>query len=134
MGGLIIRLIDLVFILLFGFIAISQIDALKEIQPPESTEAAGYASEATRVIIVNVRRDGTYPIDDGALIIPDSTRLQRFLANQAQLSAQDKRPLGIRIRAGFDTPVHYSMIAARICSDLSLPKGLDVVRVVKRGM
>lgn len=134
MSGLIIRLIDLVFILLFGFIAISQIGALPEVQPPKSTEAASYEAGAKRVIVVGVRKDGTYPIDDGIVVLPDSARLQRFLAEQAALSARSGEALGVRIRASFDTPVHYSLIVARICGALDLPKGLDVVRVAKQGL
>lgn len=133
-GGLIIRLIDLVFILLFGFIVISQIDATKELQPAESTEAASFDNDSTRVIIVGVRKDGVFPINDGSLMFSDSTGLQQYLAEQASLAQQTGKPLGIRIRANFDTPVHYSLMAAQICSNLGLPKGLDVVKVVKRSM
>lgn len=134
MSGLIIRLIDLVFILLFGFIAISQVEALKEFRPPESTEASSYEDEARRVVLVGVRKDGAYTIGAGAIVMPDSVRLHRFLAEQAALAAQTRKALGIRIRADFDAPIHYSMIVAQICSALGLPKGLDVVKVVRKSL
>ncbi len=130
-GGLILRLIDLVFILLFGFIVISQINTSKMINPPKSTEA-GTHKDSTAVIIVGVLPNGQYPINDGQTVLPDSTRLQRYLDQEARKAMAAGLPLGVRIRANWDAPVRYSLAAAQICKDLGLPKGLDVVRTLQK--
>jgi len=131
-GGLIVRLIDLVFILLFGFIVISQITAMKEIEPPKSTEAKPYENDSTQVIIVGVRTNGSYPIDDGEVVMNDSTELYHYLSHEAQEATAAGIPLGVRIRSNWDAPVRFTMAAAMICKDLGLPKGLDAMRLVSK--
>jgi biopolymer transport protein ExbD len=126
---LIIRLIDIVFILLFGFIAVSQIDTSMAIDPPKSSEAGEGRPGGKNLIIVGVTKDGTFPIDSGDLILLDEDELRRFLAEKQAAAGQEGKELGIRIRANWDSPVEYSLTVAQICRNLGLPKGLDVIKL-----
>jgi biopolymer transport protein ExbD len=124
----IIRLIDIVFILLFGFVSVSQVSSIKTIEPPKSTEASEAEPEGARIITVGVEKDGNYPIDGGEVVFQTLNDLRSFFAE-----AREKQPamqqIGVRIRAHWESPLEYSIAVARICKDLGLPKGLDVVRV-----
>ena len=133
-GNIMVRLIDLVFILLFGFIAISQFSTAKEVQPPKSSESTAYVdNDSMTVIVVCVLADGSFPINDGSVVMPDSTSLHHFLEDETQKATRDEKMLGVRIRARFDSPLHRSMAVAQICKSLGVSKGLDVMRVESDG-
>lgn len=129
MGKLMIRLIDVVFNLLFGFIAISQIGSNLPIVLPKSTEAMDVAPNDAHTILVGVTKDGTYPVEKGALVLRNSNELRSYLTKKLGETKQNRVPLGVRICADWDSPVEYGIAVARICRDLGIPKGLDVVRL-----
>lgn len=126
---LIIRMIDIVFILLFGFIAVSQIDSSAAIEPPKSTEAMEGAPEGTRTIIIGVTKDGTYPIGAGEVVLKNLSELRSYLIQIIEEAENEGTQLGIRIRANWDSPVEYGLAVAKLCSNLGIPKGLDVVKL-----
>lgn len=128
-GNLVIRLIDIVFLLLFGFIAVSQVDSGAAIEPPKSTEANTAAPDGAEIIIIGVTKEGTYPVDNGYQVLKNQRELQAYLVEKTRQANSRKARLGVRIRANFDAPVEYGLAVARLCRDLSLPKGLDVVRM-----
>lgn len=125
---LIIRLIDIVFILLFAFISVSQIDTLAVIDPPKSTEATMTAPQGTYTEIIGVSKDGSYLVDNGARALHSAAALRRYLITRVQELEEAKKQLGVRIRANWDSPVEYGIRVADICSELGLQKGLDVVQ------
>ncbi len=131
-NNLMIRLIDIVFILLFGFIAVSQISNAEAIDPAKSTEARQGAPEGAVILIVGVHADGTFTVDRDSKSFRRLRDLRQYLGRlQSQLQAEGK-PLGVRIRANWDAPTRYSLQVARLCRDLGIPKGLDVVRVLEK--
>ena len=124
----IVRLIDIVFILLFGFVAVSQVSSVKTIEPPKSTEVPDAVPEGARIITVGVAKDGTYAIDTGEVALQTLEDLQSFLT-EAKDGQPEGEQLGVRIRAHWESPLEYTMAVAKICKNLGLPKGLDVVKV-----
>lgn len=125
---LMLRLIDVVFNLLFAFIAISQIGFSLAIELPKSTEAATEAPESTNIVIIGVTKEGTYPVERGDRELKSIQEVQRFLMQKQQETRGQGVQLGVRIRADWNSPVEYGMALARVCRDLGIPKGLDVVR------
>lgn len=125
---LMLRLIDVVFNLLFAFIAISQIGFSLAIELPKSTEAATEAPESTNIVIIGVTKEGTYPVERGDRELKSIQEVQRFLMQKQQEARGQGVQLGVRIRADWNSPVEYGMTLARVCRDLGIPKGLDVVR------
>jgi biopolymer transport protein ExbD len=132
-NGMILRLIDVVFILLFAFIAVSQVDMTLAVDPPKSVESGPFKSDSTEVVTVCVLNDGKYPIDDGQLVLADSLSLHNYLREVAAHAAKTGKAVGVRIRANWDSPIEYSLAAANICRSLGLSKGLDVAAIGRRG-
>ena len=122
-SGFVVRFVDVVLILLFGFISISSVRAT-EIELPESTETPPPAPESEEVLFVGIRPDGTYLVDEERQEIQGAANLLRFVASE--LEAVGDRPLKVRIRASHDTPMRYLIDAARVCDELGLPKALEV--------
>jgi len=127
-NNLVIRLIDVVFNLLFGFIAISQIGLSAAIEPPKSTEAVESAPDAAVTIIVGVTKEGTYPVDAGNLVLNNIGAVKGYLAEKMTKASTQGQQLGIRIMADWDSSVEYSLALARLCRELGIPKGLDVIK------
>ena len=126
---LMIRMIDVVFILLFAFIAVSQIGSSSAIDPPKSTEAMDSAPDEAHTIIIGVTKEGTYPVDSGNKVIKNIYELKRYLTQQISRATVNRGRLGVRIRADWDSPVEHGLAVARLCRDLGLAKGLDVVKL-----
>jgi biopolymer transport protein ExbD len=128
-AGLILRLIDVVFNLLFAFIAISQISVAAQIEPPKSTEAPKLKDDSLNVLIVGVLKDGQFDIGNGKLVLTDSTSLDRYLSQWVRQNREGDKPLGVRIRADKESAVEHSLVVANICRSLGVAKGIDVMRV-----
>lgn len=128
-SNLMIRLIDVVFILLFAFIAISQLGANLAIEPPKSSEAMEVAPDGEQTVIIGVTKEGTYPVDSGNLILKNISELQGYLTEKMSEAAAKGGQVGVRIRANWDSSVEFSLAAAKLCRDLGIPKGLDVVKL-----
>ena len=126
---LMIRMIDIVFILLFGFIAVSQIGSSAAIEPPKSTEAEETAPDDENTVVIGVTREGTYPVDAGNLVLNTINELKRYLMGKASEAKIKRKQLGVRIRADWDSPVEHSLAVAELCRDMGIPKGLDVVKL-----
>ena len=131
-SNLMLRMIDIVFILLFGFIAVSQISSAEAIEPPKSTEADEGAPPGAIILIVGVRSDGTYSVDRDDLSFASPSQLRRYLAQVLAEAQREGKDLGVRIRANWDAPVERTMKVAKICRDLGIPKGLDVIKVTTK--
>lgn len=127
--NLMIRLIDVVFILLFGFIAISQIGISAAIEPAKSTEAEQSGTDAPIEIIIGVESDGSYPVEAGNVVLRDIRELRGYLSQKMAEAAAQGAPLGVRIRAAWDSSVEHSLAVARLCRELGIPKGLDVIKM-----
>jgi biopolymer transport protein ExbD len=126
---LMIRMIDVVFILLFGFIAVSQIGSNAAIEPPKSNEAEETAPDDAHTIVIGVTREGTFPVESGNVMLKNIAELQRYLRTKASESARQGEPIGVRIRANWDSSVEHSLAIAKLCRDMGIPKGLDVVKL-----
>jgi biopolymer transport protein ExbD len=128
-NNLMIRLIDVVFNLLFAFIAISQLGSSLSIKPPKSTEAMESAPDDAQTVIIGVTKEGTYPVESGNLVLKNTSELQVYLTEKASEVAAKGGQLGVRIRANWDSSVEYSLAVAKLCRDLGISKGLDVVKL-----
>ncbi len=126
-SSLFIRLIDVVLILLFGFIAISEIDIRSQIKLAKSTTVPVTAPDREVVIYVGVLPDGRYLVEKESRMIEQPKVLAGYLQNkQSEFTTHHKR-LKIRIRTNYDAPVKYAFAVVNICQELGIPVGLDVV-------
>jgi len=122
-SGFVVRFVDVVMILLFGFISISSVRAT-EIDLAESTETPAPSPESEEVVFIGIRADGTYLVDEERREIRGANNLLRFVASE--LSRVGDGPVKVRIRASHDTPMRFLVDAARVCDELGVPKALEV--------
>ncbi|MGB1656458.1 MAG: ExbD/TolR family protein [Longimicrobiales bacterium] len=126
-SGFVVRFVDVVLILLFGFISISSVRAT-EIELPESTETGAPPPEVEEVVFVSIRTDGTYLVDEERVEIRGARNLFAWVA--AEVDAMGDVPVKVRIRASHDTPMRYLVDAARVCDELGVDKTLEVLMSV----
>jgi len=122
-SGFVVRFVDVVLILLFGFISISSVRAT-EIDLAESTETPAPAPDTEEVLFVGIRPDGTYLVDEERIELRGPNELLEYL--DAQLGLLGDRPVSVRIRASHDSAMRFLVDAARVADELGLPKALEV--------
>lgn len=122
-SGFVVRFVDVVLILLFGFISISSTRET-EIDLPESSELAPPLPEMEEVLFVAIRGDGTYLVDNERQALGDPESLYRFLA--AQLADLAPTPVKVRIRAAHDAPMGVLVEASRVCEELAVATSFEV--------
>ena len=128
-GTLMIRMIDIVFILLFGFVAVSQISRAEDIEPSKSTQAEKAAPDGVHVVVIGVRSDGSYSGEGGDVEFASLDAVRTYIESRQKQVAHEQKKLGVRIRANWDAPALQALRVAKLCKTLQVPKGLDVVRV-----
>lgn len=127
-SGLIIRLIDVVLILLFGFIAISEISKKSRIDLPESEAVPATAPDREVVVYIGILPDGRYLVEDETSVIDDPATLMRYvLQKQGELNSRNIR-MRVRVRANHDSQVRYAFTVVNICQETKIPVGLDVIK------
>lgn len=122
-SGFVVRFVDVVLILLFGFISISSVRAT-EIELPQSTETPVPPPEFEEVVFVGIRPDGTYLVDEERVELVGARSLLGWL--DGELDRIGDAPVKVRIRASGTTPMRYLVDAARVCDELGVPKALEV--------
>ena len=99
------------------------------IEPPKSTEATEGVPEGAHVLVIGVTQQGTFSVGSGELILKNKQELYRYLSQQdQQIRAMDLQT-GVRIRADFNAEVDHALAVAKICRNLGIAKGLDVVKL-----
>jgi biopolymer transport protein ExbD len=127
-NGMIIRLIDVVMLLLFGFISISQISRKSMIALPRSVSVPPAVPDREEIVFIGVLPDGTFLVENETRSIIDPAMLQIYLRQtQARLAVQ-KTNMRVRIRANWDVSMSHVFKAVASCDALKLPAGLDVIR------
>ena len=122
-SGFIVRFVDVVLILLFGFITISNLQN-SEVILPESTEAQPRPMEVDEVAFIGVLPDGTFLIEDETMLISSIGMLRTHLSET--VAALPDGALKVRIRSSWDAPVQYALDVAALCDELGLETSIEV--------
>jgi biopolymer transport protein ExbD len=128
-SNLMIRMIDVVFILLFGFIAVSQISQVEAIEPPNSNEALNSAPEGPHVLVIGVKSADRFSVENGDKVFRNLYSLKNYIEQAAGKAADAEQEFRVRIRANWDAPIESCMKVAKLCRDLGYAKGIDVLKV-----
>lgn len=131
-GGTLIRLIDVVFILLFGFISISEINQKSQIELPKSKETPPSNPDREQVIFVGITSDGKFLVENETRMIEGVRTLYFYLQGKVNQARRENTLLRVRIRSNWNTPVKYTAAVANLCENLKIPKGVDVHRISAR--
>lgn len=122
-AGYLLRFVDIVLILLFGFICISSIKP-STVQPPKSSEAPNKNVDPNQIVSVNIKDDGTILVEDGARSLGSTQQLRSFLREKRQTYGRDA--MKARLRSSRTAPIIYLMQAAKVCKQLGIRKSMEV--------
>lgn len=122
-GGFLLRFVDVVLILLFGFIVISDIDEDSQIVLPESTETEQADPELFDVIYIGITSEGVYFDERENISFASADDLRNYIQRHKNRYGEDAK---VRIRANYDTQASHTIEVARICDELGVKKSIDV--------
>jgi biopolymer transport protein ExbD len=125
-GGMIVRFIDIVMILLFGFICSSELSRQSKIRLPTTLELPPSNPDPEVVVFVGVQNDGSYLIEEEKARTKDPGLLEHYLLNKKNELAQTRYKMRVRVRANHDTPIRFVMKAADVCDRIDVLKSVDV--------
>jgi biopolymer transport protein ExbD len=125
-SGIVIRLIDVVLILLFGFISISEVSQKTQISLPKSTEVPLSNPDKEEILIIGITTDGEYLVDEESRKIVDVRILENYIWDKQMAYIALEAKMRVRIRSDRDAPAKYTMRLARLCDQLNIPKSIDV--------
>lgn len=126
-GDIVIRLIDVVLILLFGFISISQVSRNSQIDLPKSTQIPLSNPDKEEILIINITKNGEYLVDDETRTI-NGDSLYNYIYQKKKLFEADEALIRVRIRSDRDAPARFTFDLATICDHLNIAKSIDVQR------
>lgn len=126
-GGIVIRLIDVVLILLFGFISISEISSKSLVQLPKSKQMTYALPDKEDLLIIGITADGKFLVEEESEMIEDFNSLKFYIVTKHAENVRNKVDTRVRIRSNWDTPIKYTIAVANVCDMLQIPKGMDVV-------
>ena len=127
-NSMIIRLVDVVFILLFGFISISEIDRKSQIKLPKSIQVPPSMPDKEQVIFIGVLPDGAYLVDDEMVSITEVSMLEKYIYGLKKQLLSSGIKMKVRVRANYDASVKYAFRVVEICQNGKIPVGLDVIK------
>jgi len=133
-GGLMIRLIDIVFILLFGFISISEIGPQHSIEPPKTTHPRPEQDEGQQVLFIGITRPGLFIIETPNGVTMHSSDIEQVKKLLAEIGAKidpESTNLMVHICSNWDAPIKYAMRVTDICDTYKIPKALIVRKIEK---
>lgn len=127
-SGIVIRLIDVVLILLFGFISISEVSQQTKVNLPRSTQVPLSNPDKEEILIIGINSDGIYLVDEEETEIDDLRILEAYIHTKQDAYLIQGANIRVRIRSDRNAPAKYTMQLATLCDQLNIPKSIDVER------
>lgn len=141
-NGMIIRLVDVVLIVLFGFLMISKIQQQVDIPLPHSKGENIAAQTDKDVFDVFIRADGRIQcgwIDSRYQVqmpLDNSDKdFARAKYNELKELIAEANPhkIPVAIQAEYDSPTQFTVDMLDICKDLGMPKSLTCFELAAAG-
>ena len=123
-GGLIIRLIDVVLILLLGFIGISDFTIKTQIKLPQGVEDSNASIRKTQLIYIKADKNGKFAIADGTSKILGITNIYKVEQEVARLYNINKNII-IIIEPDLDSIIQTTVDLVDICEKYQIPKSIS---------
>ncbi len=124
-GGIIIRLIDIALIILFGFIAISDVNVKAQIKLP--TPIKQKAKESRNLfLIVEVKNEGVFELveDKERYRLETLEELELKLVELRNKYSDEKFSLYVLIKPEEESIVQLTVSVMDLCTRLELPKNI----------
>ena len=126
-SGIVVRLIDVVLILLFGFISISQIDDASMVDLPISSETKLATPDTENLIPISIyHRRGNqwiYLVENETKSLSNIDAVHLYLKRKKRFF---KRDIRVKIYSESMAPIKYTMQLTDLCEQLKLKKSLIV--------
>lgn len=129
-GGIIIRLIDVAMIILFGFIAISDIKVRAQIKLPSDEPQQEQQNEPKEPVLIFVKVDeaqGFVVERDEEVIFStsDKIELEANLANLVNFNGTIGQETVVLISPDEDSPIQLTVDVLDICERNQIPKNIN---------
>ncbi len=128
-GGLIIRLIDIAMIILFGFIAISDIQVRAQIKLPSQQQEQTPLEEKDPVLIfVKVDLEQGYVIEQDENVLFATTNNNELESTLVNLFNQNKligQEMVVLIAPDEDSAIQHTVDVLDICERNQIPKNIN---------
>jgi len=131
-SNLIIRLIDIVLILLFGFLVISEIDKKSPVRLPQSDAKVKKINYEEELLVIGIIDNSTYIIEAEDITFNNISAVLNKIAKRRQSLVKLNRKLRVRVRSEWNLPVKYTMRIANYCRTQNIPVGMDVQTVAPK--
>ena len=123
-GRFLVRFVDVVLILLFGFISISQVQKRSVVTPPKSSETQKSPADEVTNVFISVTEQGAFLVENETRSLTQVSELSAYINEVKGLYGE--QGVKVRIRSDDTAPIQYAMLVAQLCDDAGIPKALDV--------
>jgi len=125
--NIIIRLIDIVLLLLFGFLVISEIEKNSLINLPQSNVKVKKEIAEEELLIIGIGGENYYIIEGEDLELNSlGAVINKINSRKKTLEKKFDRKLRVRLRSEWNLPIKYTMRIANYCRKENIPVGMDV--------
>ena len=130
-GGTIIRLIDVVLIILLGFLGITDFEIKSQIKLPSA--GRGQQQEIKQqVVYLNIENSNKFILTEGQQTIAqiDSIKtLERIITNLNNSYVLDNKRMVVVIEPGMESVVQTTVDVMDICEKYQIPKSLSYSKI-----
>ncbi|MBD3289662.1 hypothetical protein GF337_12725 [candidate division KSB1 bacterium] len=123
-GGLIIRLIDVVLILLLGFIGISDFTIKTQVKLPQGSQESDNHVEKKFVVFVKINENSTFEIDDGKQKLANFEELKKVEEKLVELQQEHGNIVAV-IEPDLDTMIQLTVDLIDICEKNNIQKSIN---------
>jgi biopolymer transport protein ExbD len=128
-GGLIIRLIDVAMIILFGFIAISDLKVRAQIKLPSPEEEPQPENQRDPILLfVRIGANGDVTILENETILSapnDVQEIENLLTSRFEQLVEQGYEMIVLIEPDGDSPIQQTVDVLDICERHQIPKSLN---------
>jgi len=125
-SSLIIRLIDIVLLLLFGFLVVSEINKKSPVKLPQSDVKVKRELDEEELMIVGIKEDTTLYLEGEDRAIASLNELYNLILTRNENFDKLDRKFRVRIRSYWNLPIKYTMRVANFCRNNNIPVGMDI--------
>jgi biopolymer transport protein ExbD len=127
--SVIIRLIDIVLILLFGFLVVSEINKKSPVKLPQSDVKVKRDLDEEELMIVGIKEDTTLYLEGEDRAIASINELYGLIVLRNESFNRLNRKFRVRIRSEWNLPIKYTMRIANFCRNNNISVGMDIHNV-----
>lgn len=128
-GGIIIRLIDIVLLLLFGFLIVSEVNRKSPVKLAQSDVKVKREIDEDELLIIGIKADRSYYLEGENRTVSNLADLKNLILVRNQSFAALNRKFRVRIRSEWNLPIKYTMQIANFCREKDIPVGMDIHNV-----